>query len=195
MAWARFKILAVAVAAVLLVIGIATIVTTSPDRLSNQRRLRLPMGNRTPAISLGQQHGLVLASDGSLWSWGSEFAGWPVLGLGKLNAQTRLCRIGDETNWISISAGAVHNVAIKTDGTLWTWGTDLSVQYALGPVDRRKVSAHTPVPGASGHDWKEAVAGGIHTLALKRDGTLWAWGNNWAGSLGTGSTSNSPIPL
>ena len=55
--------------------------------------------------------------------------------------------------------------------------------------------ANTPVPAAPGHDWKQAVAGGIHTVALKKDGTLWAWGNNWAGSLGTGSTSNSAMPV
>ena len=54
---------------------------------------------------------------------------------------------------------------------------------------------YIPVPAAPGHDWKQAVAGGIHTLAIKKDGTLWAWGNNWAGSLGTGTTSNSAVPL
>jgi alpha-tubulin suppressor-like RCC1 family protein len=195
MAWTRFKILAVAAAAILLVIGIATIVTTSPGRLSNQRRLRLLVGNRTPAISLGQQHGLVLASDGSLWSWGSDFLGWPVLGLGKVPPQTGLRRIGNETNWISISAGTSHNLAIKSDGTLWTWGQDLSVRYGAAPVDRKKVAAYTPIRAAPGNDWKQAVAGGIHTVALKNDGTLWAWGNNWAGSLGTGSTNNSGVPV
>ena len=55
--------------------------------------------------------------------------------------------------------------------------------------------ANTPVPAAPGNDWKQAVAGGIHTVALKKDGTLWAWGNNWAGSLGTGSTNNSAVPV
>jgi hypothetical protein len=195
MAWTRPKKTAVAGAAILLVIGIATIVTISPVRLSNQYRLRLPVGNRTPAISLGQQHGLVLASDGSLWSWGSDFLGWPVLGLGKVEPQTRLRRIGNETNWVNISAGTSHNMAIKSDGTLWTWGTDLSVWLATGKVDVKKVAAYKPIPAAPGHDWKQAVAGGIHTLAIKKDGTLWAWGYNWAGSLGTGATNNSGVPV
>ena len=57
------------------------------------------MGNGTPAISLGERHGLILASDGSLWSWGSDFLGWPVLGLGNVAPQTRLRRVGNETNW------------------------------------------------------------------------------------------------
>lgn len=195
MTWARLKTTTVGGAAILLAAGIAVLLTTSPARLSYQGRLRLPVGNGTPAISLGQQHGLVLASDGSLWSWGSDFLGSPVLGLGKVEPQTRLRRIGDETNWISISAGISHNMAIKSDGTLWTWGSDLSVRYATGGVDLKKVIARTPIPAAPGHDWKQAVAGGIHALAIKKDGTLWAWGNNWAGSLGTGTTSNSPVPV
>jgi alpha-tubulin suppressor-like RCC1 family protein len=195
MAWTRLKTTAVAAAAVLLAIGIATIVASSPDRLANLRKLRLPVGNGTPAISLGERHGLVLASDGSLWSWGSDFLGWPVLGLGKAEPQTRLRRIGNETNWVGISAGSSHNMAIKSDGTQWTWGTDLSVRYAAGRVNVRKVIARTPIPAAQGNDWKQAVAGGVHTLALKKDGTLWAWGNNWAGSLGTSSTNNSAVPV
>jgi alpha-tubulin suppressor-like RCC1 family protein len=195
MSWTRLKTVAVGGAAVILVVAVALIVTTLPVGSFGRSGVKLPVGKGIPAVSLGERHGLILASDGSLWSWGSDFLGWPVLGLGKVGPQTRLRRIGNETNWTSISAGTSHNVAIRSDGTLWTWGTDLSVRYALGPVDRKKVSAHTPVPGAPGHDWKQAVAGGIHTLALKQDGTLWAWGNNWAGSLGTGSTSNSPVPL
>ncbi|MGO8930800.1 MAG: RCC1 domain-containing protein [Limisphaerales bacterium] len=195
MAWPRLKTAAVASATILLAAGIAFIVTKSPAGLSGHGRLRLPVGKGTPAISVGERHGLVLASDGSLWSWGAEFAGWPVLGLGNVTAQTRLRRIGNETNWISISAGMVHNLAIKSDGTLWAWGENLDGQFGVGTVGRQNPWANTPVRAASGNDWKQAVAGGIHSVALKNDGTLWAWGNNWAGSLGTGSTSNSAVPV
>jgi alpha-tubulin suppressor-like RCC1 family protein len=166
-----------------------------PAGLFSRDRLRLPVGKGTPAISLGRSHGLILASDGSLWSWGSDFLGWPVLGLGNVPPQTRLRRIGKETNWISISAGWTHNLAVKADGTLWTWGQDLSIWYGPEPVDRKKVIAYTPIRAAPGYDWKQAVAGGVHNVALKKDGTLWAWGNNWAGSLGTGLTNNSGVPL
>jgi alpha-tubulin suppressor-like RCC1 family protein len=106
-----------------------------------------------------------------------------------------LRRIGNETNWASISAGSVHNVAIKSDGTLWAWGENLRGQFGVGTSGRQNPMATVPVPAASGHDWKQAVAGGTHTVALKKDGTLWAWGNNWAGTLGTGSTNNSAVPV
>ncbi|MCX6928174.1 MAG: hypothetical protein NT154_33935, partial [Verrucomicrobia bacterium] len=195
MAWTRLKTAAVATAAVLLVTGIAVIVTTSPAGSFGPGGLKLPVGKGIPAVSLGERHGLILASDGSLWSWGSDFLGWPVLGLGNVPPQTRLRRIGNETNWISISAAHSHNVAIKSDGTIWTWGANLSIWYDSGTRDKKRVSASMPVPAASGNDWKQAAAGGVHTVALKNNGTLWAWGNNWAGSLGTGSTNNSGVPV
>jgi alpha-tubulin suppressor-like RCC1 family protein len=195
MAWTRLKTAGVATAALLLATGIATIVITSPAGASGQGSLRLPVGKGTPAISLGQRHGLILASDGSLWSWGSDFLGWPVLGLGKVQPQTRLHRIGNETSWISISAGTSHNVAVKSDGTLWAWGENLHGQFGVGTAGRENPMANIPVPAAAGNDWKQAAAGGIHTLAIKKDGTLWAWGNNWAGSLGTGTTINSTVPV
>ena len=195
MAWTRLKITGVAAAAILLATGIVIVVTMLPAGLFSRDRLRLPVGKGTPAISLGKQHGLILASDGSLWSWGSDFLGWPVLGLGNVPPQTRLRRIGNETNWISMSAGTVHNLAIKSDGTLWAWGENYTGQFGLGTMGRRNREANTPVHAAPGYDWKQAVAGGIHTVAIKKDGTLWAWGNNWAGSLGIGSTNNSAVPV
>ena len=108
------------------------------------------MGKGTPAISLGERHGLILASDGSLWSWGSDFLGWPVLGLGNVTAQTRLRRIGNETNWISISAGTAHNVAIKSDGTLWAWGENLSGQFGVGTMGQTEPDGQHPCPRRSG---------------------------------------------
>ncbi len=195
MAWPRLKTAAVVSATILLAVGIAVVVRTSPSGSFGKDRLRLPVGKGIPAISLGERHGLILASDGSLWSWGSDFLGWPVLGLGNSGSQTRLRRIGNETTWASISAGTAHNVAIKSDGTLWAWGENFSGQFGVGTKGRQNPMANVPVPAAPGHDWKQAAAGGIHTVALKKDGTLWAWGNNWAGSLGTGTTSNSAVPL
>ena len=195
MAWPRLKTTAVVTAAILLAAGIATIVTMSPPGSFSRFGLRLPVGNGTPAISLGERHGLILASNGSLWAWGSDFLGWPVLGLGNVPPQTRLRRIGNETNWISISAGMAHNLAIKADGTLWAWGENIDGQFGVGTAGRQNADANVPVPAAPGHDWKQAVAGAIYSVALKQDGTLWAWGNNWSGSLGTESTSNSAVPV
>ena len=133
---------------------------------------KLPVGPINAAMAFGGEHGIILASDGSLWSWGAEDAGWPVLGLGKAKPQPCLRRIGHETNWVSIAAGFYHNLAVKSDGSLWAWGGNL--YYQLG--DGTKQSRNTPIHSVPGNDWKQ-VAVGIHSVALKKDGTLWAWGN------------------
>ena len=173
---------------IVLAIAVLTLITIELGDSWGQGRLRLPVGNGTPAISLGERHGLILASDGSLWSWGSDFYGWPVLGLGNATLKsTSLRRIGHGTNWVGISAGAGHNLAVKSDGTLWTWGE--SVQ------GRRPTPIYAPTPAAPGNDWKQAAAGGNFSVALKKDGTLWAWGDNWAGSLGIASTNGSSVPV
>jgi hypothetical protein len=88
-------------------------------------RSKLPVGRGSPAISLGESHGLILASDGSLWTWGGgvDALGWPVLGLGSNTMKsTTLHRLGHDTNWVAISASWSFSVALKSDGTLWTWG-------------------------------------------------------------------------
>src|SRR5213075_2547205 len=137
----KFKARIVVGLLVFLALGIAYVVL-APVNPSGSGKLQLPVGSKVPAIALGQRHGLILASDGSLWSWGSDFLGWPVLGLGTINKSTKLRRIGTETNWASISANHVHNLAIKMDGTLWTWGQSVEPQL----VGMKMISS--PVPAA-----------------------------------------------
>ena len=175
---------------VLLVLAIALLIASILTERSERRRPTLPVGNHQPAICLSERHGLILASDGSLWTWGADFLGWPVLGLGNgIHRTTRLRRIGSDTNWVSISAGTSHNIGIKSDGTTWIWGRGMAPQLARGgPIS-------APVLATPGNDWKQAAAGGIHTIAIKKDGTLWGWGNNWAGSVGIASRTGSFVPV
>jgi alpha-tubulin suppressor-like RCC1 family protein len=112
-----------------------------------------------------------------------------MLGLGQETMKSfRLRRIGHETNWVGISIGDEYNLAVKSDGTIWTWGEDVTVQY---PPWR---AFFTPTLAAPGNDWKQAAAGGYFSAALKKDGTLWAWGANYVGELGIGSTNFSSAP-
>ena len=100
-------------------------------------RSKLPVGPSKPAVALGESHGLILASDGSLWSWGAEEGGWPVLGLGKVGAQRCLRRIGNDTNWVSIAAGFYHNLGVKSDGSMWAWGGNHRYQLGDGTTVSR----------------------------------------------------------
>lgn len=190
MAWNDFKARAHSTAIFLVAAAIIILSARSCSESSVLGRLKLPVGHGTPAISLGERHGLILASDGSLWSWGADFLGWPVLGLGAATHRTTsLRRIGNDTNWAGISAGVDHNLAVKSDGTLWTWGASVRARWI------RAAPSSVPVRAAPGHDWKQAAAGGIGCVALKKDGTLWSWGDNWSGSVGSPSTNGSSVPM
>jgi alpha-tubulin suppressor-like RCC1 family protein len=160
-------------------------------------RLKLPAGQRAPMISLGDSHGLALAPDGSLWSWGGEDRGFPVLGLGNKNLTAHLVRIGSDTNWVFASAGDNHNLALKSDGTIWAWGANYRGQLGDGNAGIRLPNAtpnrqNRPVHTVAGTDWMRVVAGSVTSYALKRDGSLWAWGLNNFGQLGIGSWTDRP---
>jgi RNA polymerase sigma factor (sigma-70 family) len=123
MAWTKAKTAVVASTAILLA-TVSTITVTSHFRYAppaQTGRLKLPTGNVTPMIGYGYSHyGIFLASDGSLWSWGEERLGWPVLGLKNTNIQNTvsLRRIGNESDWVNIAVGDSHCLAVKSDGTL-----------------------------------------------------------------------------
>jgi len=160
-------------------------------------RLKLPAGPRAPMVSLGDSHGVVLAPDGSIWSWGGQDRGWPVLGLGKTNLTTNLVRIGSESNWVCISAGDDHNLALKSDGTIWAWGANYRGQLGDGNKGMKFTNGtlnlqDQPVHTVQGNDWVQVEAGSVCSYALKRDGTLWAWGLNNFSQLGIGSWTDSP---
>ena len=192
MAWSKVK-MAIVTGAVIILATITTVTVTShfqhvPPAQTN--RLKLPTGNILPMIAYSySRFGIILASNGSLWSWGEESLGWPVLGLANTNIQNTgsLRRIGNETDWASIAVADSQSLAIKSDGTLWAWGENLYHQLGDGTKTTRPI----PVPSIPGDDWKQAATGGGSSYALKNDGTLWAWGNNWAGQLGIGSTKDS----
>ena len=166
----------------------------------SEGRLRLPAGNHAPMVSLGDSHGIVLAGDGTLWSWGGEDRGWPVLGLGRTNLSESLVRIVPDTNWISVSAGDAHNLALKSDGSIWAWGANYRGQLGDGKSGARLTNGgpnmvNKPIRTVEGNDWVNVQAGFATGYALKRDGSLWAWGLNNFGQLGIGSWSDSPRPV
>jgi len=92
-----------------------------------------------------------------------------------------------------VSAGENHTVVIKKDGTLWAWGSfDL---LGLGDsVLGVNVDTSMPIQVGISNDWKNVSAGSSHTMAIKNDGTLWAWGSNGAGQLGIGDFQYRSIP-
>ncbi len=185
MAWTKAKMAIITSTAIVLA-TVSTITVTSHFRHAppaQTGRLKLPTGNVTPMIGYSfSRCAIILASDGSLWCWGEERLGWPVLGLKNTNTQNTvsLLRIGNENDWTDVAVGPYHCLAIKSDGTLWAWGGNFS--YQLG--DGTKTTRPTPVPSIPGNDWKKVAVSDQTSIAIKNDGTLWTWGSIWTGRSG-----------
>ena len=112
---------------------------------------------------------------------------------GKLFQQyVNAVRIGTATNWKQVSAGYNHALAIKEDGTLWSWGNNDWGQLGLGYESLQIVQ--NPVQVGDDTDWKFVCAGYNISFVIKNDGTLWAWGMNTVGLLGFNYTKNRSEP-
>lgn len=144
------------------------------------------------AIASGGFHSLALEPDGTLWTWGSNTYG--QLGDGTTMAKNRPVRIGSD--YVAISAGAAYSLALKKDSTLWAWGSNSYGELGDGTF----INKSTPV--LIGSDFTRIATGGMgpfgfssHSLALKSDGTLWAWGSNIVGQLGDGTGVDKSVPV
>ena len=148
-------------------------------------------GTNWKQVSGGGSHCAAIKTDGTLWTWGN--GGNAQLGTNAVtDKSTPVTTFAGGNNWKQVSAGNLHTAAIKTDGTLWTWGSGDSGR--LGNAVTTNVS--TPVTTfAGGTNWKQVSAGGFHCAAIKTDGTLWTWGDNTAGRLGNASTTNVSTPV
>jgi alpha-tubulin suppressor-like RCC1 family protein len=127
-----------------------------------------------------------------LWMWGSSNFG--QLGNNStINQYSPVQTIAGGTNWKQVSLGISHSSAIKTDGTLWTWG-----QGSCGALGNNSlIDQSSPVQTISGgNDWKQVSLGRWHSSAIKTDGTLWLWGGRgtW-GALGNNNLifQSSPV--
>lgn len=118
-----------------------------------------------------------------------------VLGAGG-NRSTPASFIGGFDDWIDVTAGSDHAVAMKSDGSLWAWGNGSYLGVGGGAASS---SVPVQVLGAYGsgydYDWVAISAHVHYTLALKSDGSLWAWGDNYYGQLGDGSTTDRFYPV
>lgn len=133
------------------------------------------------SVSTGESYALAVKTDGTLWSWGQDQYGQ----LGQNTAYSNRSsptQIGSGTTWASVTSGDYHAVAIRTDGTMWTWGYNNFGQ--LGQNIATTINRSSPVQVGALTNWSKVSGGQNHTLAVKTDGTLWSWGRNNSGQLG-----------
>jgi alpha-tubulin suppressor-like RCC1 family protein len=138
-------------------------------------------------VTCGNGNTAAIKTDGTLWTWGYNFG---QLGDASTfpNKSTPVTTFAGGTNWRQVSSGRGFNAAIKTDGTLWTWGNGSFGQ--LGNANTTNRSSTPVTTFAGGNNWKQVSAGFTHMAAIKTDGTLWTWGNNFNGQLGNGLTTS-----
>jgi alpha-tubulin suppressor-like RCC1 family protein len=141
-------------------------------------------------LSAGSFHTVAVKKDGTLWGWGDNEYG--QAGTGTKDKQPVPVQISADNNWESIACSDYQSFAIKKDGSLWAWGVNNYGQLGTGTVSS---FVNTPQQVGNAHDWKAVSAGSFHTLALKKDGSLWAWGYGADGQLGLGSGSSFSSPV
>ncbi len=148
-------------------------------------------GTNWKSVAGGDGHTIAIKTDGTLWSWGTNTSG--QLGVNNTTSRsTPVTTLLGGNNWKSIACGFYHTAAIKTDGTLWVWGSNTNGQLGVNNTTARSTPVTTLLGGTN---WKSVAGGSFHTVALKTDGTLWSWGNNDFGQLGVNNTITRSTPV
>jgi alpha-tubulin suppressor-like RCC1 family protein len=142
-------------------------------------------------VSGGQFHSLGVHQNGTAWAWGCN-------GQGRLGDGTALNRcspvsvVGGFTDWCQVSASDLISLGVRQNGTVWAWG--FNGQYQLG--DGTTTNRSSPVSVVGGFtDWCQVSAGANHSLGVRQNGTVWAWGFNGCGQLGDGTNTARSSPV
>jgi len=142
-------------------------------------------------ISAAGYHSIGLKSSTAgrtIWGWGNNAVGQLGFGFTEFDGDIPYI-IGSDSDWSNVYCGGGdyesgpvgHNLAIKTNGTIWSWGWNWRVQLGLDITD---IIVMTPTVIGSSSDWLTAAAGFCHSIAIKTNNTIWAWGSNDSGQLG-----------
>jgi len=146
-------------------------------------------------VSTGNVMSFGLKNDGTLWSWGQNFAG--QLGHGDVGYHSSPVQvIGAGSDWVQVNGGTTFASGIKADGTLWTWGYNGQGQIGQGIIGTFANRSSPVQTSVGGTDWAQVSAGEEFIGAIKTDGSLWMWGGNGSGRHGDGTintTKSSPV--
>ena len=164
--------------------------TTGRTEPGEVARLRDVVG-----IAHGPGCSLAVRADGTVWTWGLNVRSRPGDGI---SVDTLPIPVAGLNQVVAVAGGGGHALALKADGTVWAWGSNGNGQLGDGtgragdgPITIARVPVR--VSGLSGVI--AVAAGGAHSLAVKADGTVWAWGFNQYGQLGNGSNQDSYVPV
>jgi len=150
------------------------------------------VGALTSWLNVAAGYGFCFAvkTDGTLWSWGKNNFG--QLSLGNRTYYSSPKQVGALTNWLNTASGSYASCyALKTDGTIWSWGYGGQGALGLGNI----TNYSSPKQIGSLTNWSRvSPSGGYAAIAVTTSGALYAWGDNSTGSLGLGNTTNYSSP-
>ena len=141
-------------------------------------------------ITFGGAHTVGKRSNGTLWGWG--FGSWGEL-LTTNETEPNPIQLGNATDWSKVTNGVVNTFAIKNNGTLWGCGSN---QLGSLGVNSNTQSFTTFQQITTATNWVKVAPSYFFTIALKADGTIWAWGQNDTYQLGNSpATAQQLFPI
>lgn len=143
------------------------------------------------AVATGISHSVALRSDLTVWTWGDDSFGQLGNGTTITVGRTVPIAVPGLNGFIAVAAGRFHSLALKNDGTVWSWGNNSFGQLGDGSTANR--ASPVQIPGLTGIT--AISAGEYHSLARKSDGTVYSWGSNSVGQLGDGTTTSRLSPV
>jgi len=154
-------------------------------------------GAAVVSVAAGDSHSLALDNQGRLWAWGGN-------GLGELGDGTTTQRLTpvavdlsalEGAAVVSVAAGGFHSLALDDQGRLWAWGPNVFGELGDGTTTQRLTAVAVDLSALEGAAVVSVAAGGNHSLALDDQGRLWAWGMNFYGQVGDGTTTQRLTPV
>ena len=165
------------------------------DGTTTDRTTPVQVGSATDwqSARVNSYHSTGIKTDGTMWTWGFNNQG--QLGDGSVATRTSPAMIS-ASSWKAAHPAGIHSEAIAADGSLWVWGYNYSIFYNSSrtkPELAPDFRASPALVNSSG-PWKTLAAGPASVLAIKGNGTLWAWGYNPYGQLGDGTFNERQQP-
>jgi hypothetical protein len=141
-------------------------------------------------VACGAYFTIAIKTNRTIWSCGWNASGQLGQGTGGPAADlSTFTKIGADADWSIVAAGETHSIALKTNGTIWTWGDN-----SAGQLGRSESGFFSPAPVGTASDWSKVTCGQMYTIAIKTNGTLWSWGKNDYGELGVNDTTIRTTP-